>query len=132
MKTKLHTGARVIFGLLFFIFGLNGFLQFMPVPPMSAEAGALLGAFAKTGYFFPMIKVLELVLGLFILINVLVPFSLVAMTPILVGITTIHLFLNPAGLPMMIVLHALHGFLVAGYFKELRSMLAVKTEAFSA
>jgi hypothetical protein len=132
MKTKLHVGSRIIFGLMFLVFGLNGFLQFMPVPPMTPEAGALLGAFAKTGYFFPMIKILELVLGFLILINVMVPFSLVAMTPILVGITTIHLFLNPAGLPMMIVFHVLHAFLVAGYFKELKPLLTLKTQAFRA
>jgi uncharacterized membrane protein YphA (DoxX/SURF4 family) len=129
MKTKLLTGARLLFGLGFFIFGLNGFLQFMANPPMTPEAGALLGAFAKTGYFFPMIKVIEIVVGLMLLTNLFVPLALVLISPILVGITTIHLFLNPAGLPMMIILHLLHGFLVFGYKNYYRGLFERKTVA---
>ena len=127
MKEKLLLGSRLLFGFGFFIFGLNGFLQFMPIPPMSPEAGALLGAFAKTGYFFPVIKLIELVVGLLLLLNLYAPMATIVVTPVLIGITTIHLFLNPAGLPMMIFLHALHGYLVyayRGYFQGLLVMRA--------
>ena len=130
MKQKLHLGSRLIFGLLFFVFGLNGFLQFMPVPPMTPEAGQLLGAFAKTGYFFPMIKIIEIVVGLLLLTNLFAPLAVVLITPVLVGITTIHLFLNPAGLPMMIVLHLLHGILIAGYKKQFSGLFNLKNDAF--
>ena len=115
MQTKVLLGSRLLFGLIFLFFGLNGFLQFIPNPPMAPEAGALMGAFAKTGYFFPMIKIIEIAVGVLLLANIFVPFAIVLITPILIGITTIHLFLNPAGLPMMIFLHAMHGFLVYGY-----------------
>lgn len=115
MKTKLHLGARLLFGLAFLVFGINGFLHFMPNPPMTPEAGALLGAFAKTGYFFPMVKLIEIAVGIMLLANLFAPLALVILTPILVGITTIHLFLNPAGIPMAIVLHLIHGFLAYGY-----------------
>jgi len=111
MKNKLHMGTRLLFGLAFLIFGLNGFLQFMPNPPMTAEAGALLGAFAKTGFFFPMIKIIEISVGIMLLGNIFAPLAIILITPILIGITSIHLFLNPAGLPMMIILHLLHGFI---------------------
>ena len=107
MKQKIQLAARLLFGLGFVIFGLNGFLQFMPNPPVTPEAGALLGAFAKTSYFFPMIKVIELITGLLILSNFFAPLAAIVVTPILVGITTIHLFLNPAGIPMMIFLPSL-------------------------
>ena len=115
MKQKSQLGARVLLGLGFFIFGINGFLNFMPTPPMTPEAGALLGAFAKTGYFFPMVKIIELLIGVLLLTNLYAPLAVVLISPILVGITTIHLFLNPAGIPMMIFLHVLHGILVFGY-----------------
>jgi uncharacterized membrane protein YphA (DoxX/SURF4 family) len=126
MKEKLHLGARVLFGLGFVIFGLNGFLQFMPNPPMTAEAGALMGAFAKTGYFFPMIKVIELVAGLLLLTNFYAPLATVLIAPVLVGITTIHLFLNPAGIPMMIFLHVLHGIIAYGYKENYKGLFAKK------
>jgi hypothetical protein len=126
MKQKLQLGTRILFGLAFFIFGLNGLLQFMPNPPATAEAGALLGAFAKTGYFFPMIKVIELAVGALLLANFFAPLAIVLIAPILVGITTIHLFLNPAGIPIMIVLHALHTFLAYSYRDYYQGLLTRK------
>ena len=128
MNKKLHMGARLLFGLGLFIFGLNGFLQFVPDPPVTAEAGALLGAFAKTGYFFPMIKIIELSVGVLLLANFLAPLAVVLITPILVGITTIHLFLNPAGLPIMIFLHILHGLTAYGYKDYYKSIFTKKAE----
>lgn len=126
MKQKLHLSARIIFGFGFFIFGLNGFLQFMPNPPVTPEAGALLGAFAQTGYFFPMIKVIEILVGVLLLSNLFAPFAIVIIAPVLVGITTIHIFLNPAGVPMMILLHALHAFLAYNYRGHYQGLLIKK------
>lgn len=126
MKQKLLLGSRLLLGLGFFIFGINGFLQFMPTPPMTAQAGELLGAFAKTGYFFPMIKIIEIVVGILLLSNFLAPLAVVLISPILIGITTIHLFLNPAGIPMMIFLHVLHGLLIYGYRDYYRRLFTKK------
>ncbi len=128
VNKKLHAAARVVFGLGFFIFGLNGFLQFMPTPPVTPEAGALLGAFAKTGYFFPMIKIIEIVVGGLLLANLFAPLAAIVITPVLIGITSIHLFLNPAGLPMMIVLHVLHTTIVFGYKDHYKSILIKKAD----
>lgn len=126
MKQKLQLSARLLFGLGFFVFGLNGFLQFMPTPPVTPEAGALLGAFAKTGYFFPMIKIVEILVGILLLTNLYVPLALVIISPILVGITSIHLFLNPAGLPIMVILHLLHGYSVYSYKKSYTGLFTKK------
>tara|TARA_Y100000588_G_scaffold352476_1_gene405137 strand:- start:816 stop:962 length:147 start_codon:yes stop_codon:yes gene_type:complete len=41
--------ARILLGLIFFVFGLNGFLQFMPMPELSEEGAALMGALAASG-----------------------------------------------------------------------------------
>jgi uncharacterized membrane protein YphA (DoxX/SURF4 family) len=128
MKQKSLIISRVFLGLVFLVFGLNGFLRFMPTPPVTPDAGALLGAFAKTGYFFPMIKVLEIVIGGLLLVNVFAPFAIVLLAPILIGITTIHLFLNPAGLSMMIVIHFLHGFVAYCYKDYYKGMLVLKAK----
>ena len=45
--------ARILLGLFFFVFGLNGFLQFLPQPPVPQTRGAFMGALAATGYTFP-------------------------------------------------------------------------------
>ncbi len=126
MKQKIQLAARILFGLGFLTFGLNGFLQFMPTPSVTPEAGALLGALAKTGYFFPMIKIVEIVTGVLILLNLFGALATVLISPILVGITTIHLFLNPAGLPMMIFLHILHGILIYSYKENYKGLFSKK------
>lgn len=126
MSKKVYLGARLLLGFAFLVFGLNGFLGFMPTPPVTTEAGALLGALAATGYFFPMIKIIEVTVGVLLLTNLFAPLAIVVLTPVLVGITTIHLFLNPAGLPMMIVLHALHGTVAFGYRNYYKSVLTRK------
>lgn len=128
MKQRLQLSARLLLGFGFLVFGLNGFLHFMTTPPVSAQAGALLGAFAKTGYFFPMIKTLEIMVGILLLMNLFAPFAIVLITPVLIGITTIHLFLNPAGLPIMIVLHFLHGILLFGYRDYYRTLFVKKAK----
>ena len=46
---KVALIARIILGLIFLVFGLNGFFQFLEMPPMSEEADAYLCALAATG-----------------------------------------------------------------------------------
>lgn len=37
------TATRILLGLIFFVFGLNGFLHFIPQPPMAGNAAVLMG-----------------------------------------------------------------------------------------
>ena len=75
MHDKISLVARIFMGAIFFIFGLNGFFKFIPVPEMPEAAGALMKAFAMSGYMFPLIKICEIVGGLLLLIGAFVPFA---------------------------------------------------------
>ncbi len=55
MEGNATKAARFILGAAMLIFGSNKYLGFIPAPEHSPEAGALLGAMAATGYFFPMV-----------------------------------------------------------------------------
>ena len=90
---------RVLLGLSFTVFGLNGFLNFIPQPekPMPEGATAFAGALMKTGYMFPLIAGTQLLAGVLLLLNRFVPLALVLLMPILVNIIAFHLFLEPAG-----------------------------------
>ena len=131
MKEKVHMGVRLFFGVAFIVFGFNGFFSFLPNPTMSEKAGSLLQAFAATGYFFPMIKAIELFTGLLLVFNTFAPFACILITPVMIGITTIHLFLNPDGLPMMLALHLMHGYLIYGYQSYYRGLFASNAKSFS-
>ncbi|MEZ4380430.1 MAG: hypothetical protein R3A79_03725 [Nannocystaceae bacterium] len=105
--TRIATIAlRVLLGGGFFVFGLNGFLQFMPTPPVGPEAGAFMGALAATGYMFPLIKGTEVVAGAMILAGVRVPLALLLLAPVLVNILAFHLALAPTGTGLTLALVA--------------------------
>lgn len=108
------TGARVLLGLVFFTFGLDGFLHFVPQPdPSTMPAGsvAFAGALIATGYMFPLIKGTEVLVGALLLANRFVPLALVLLAPVLVNIFLFSAFLAPAGVGMAVVLVALELFL---------------------
>ena len=107
MNAKVLLAARILLGLIFFVFGLNGFLQFLPQPPMAGAAGAFAGALAATGYMFPLIKGVEVVCGALLLLGQFVPLALVLLAPIIVNIVLFHAVLAPEGVVMGIVILAL-------------------------
>jgi len=112
MKTnRIALVARLILGLGFFVFGLNGFLHFLPNPAEPEAAGKFLGALAETGYMFPLIKGTEVLAGVLLLTGLLVPLALTILAPVLVNIVAFHGFLAPAGLLVPLVLAALEIYL---------------------
>lgn len=96
--------ARILLGLIFFVFGLNGFLQFFPQPPMPEAAGAFAGALAATGYMFPLIKGIEVICGALLLAGQFIPLALVLLAPIIVNIVLFHAVLAPEGIVVSIVI----------------------------
>ncbi len=125
----LPKGVRLFYGLLFTIFGANGFLQFMPVPEMPAAAGAMMGGLAGSGYFFPVLKATELSCGLLLLSNKYVALALTILAPILINIFLFHAFLAPSGLPVPIVLIALELYLVCAYKDSFAGVLNANASA---
>jgi len=100
--------SRVLLGLVFFVFGLNGFLHFIPQPPLTGVIADFMGGLMKSGYFLPLLKGTETIVGLLLLTGYLVPLALVILTPVLLNIFLFHLFLEPASIVMAIVLVVLH------------------------
>src|SRR5437660_508965 len=95
ISRKLPTVARLLLGVVFFVFGLNGFFHFLPQPPMPARAMASAGALAGTGYFYTLLKAVEVLAGALLLTGALVPFALTLLAPIIVNIVAFHAFLAP-------------------------------------
>jgi uncharacterized membrane protein YphA (DoxX/SURF4 family) len=123
------TAARVLLGLIFFVFGLNGFLQFIPQPPAPERAGAFMGALAATGYMFPLIKGVEVIAGGLLLSNRFVPLALALLAPNVVNIVLFHSILAPAGLPVALMVLALELFAAWSYREAYASMLHARTAA---
>lgn len=120
--------ARVLLGLLFVVFGLNGFLHFMPLAPVPEKAGQLLGAFAAAGYMFPLIKATEVLGGLSLLTGRFVPLGLTVLAPVVVHIAAFHLFLTPGDVGLALGLVALEAYLAYAYRDSFRGVLAASAK----
>jgi uncharacterized membrane protein YphA (DoxX/SURF4 family) len=128
-RCYLTIAARILMGLGFTVFGLNGFLHFIPEPktPMPEGAMAFAGALMKTGYMFQLISGTQLIAGLLLVINRFVPLALVLLMPVLVNIIAFHLFLAPSGTAPGVVLMLLELFLAWKYRAAYRPLLAPRT-----
>lgn len=121
--------ARVLLGAPLVVFGLNGFLNFIPPPPTPLPEGAtaFLGALAQTGYMVQLIGATHLVVGVLLLANRFVPLALALLAPFLVNSIAFHGFLEPSGLPMAIGFLALELYLAWKYREAYRPMLQART-----
>jgi hypothetical protein len=126
--SKAPVIARYVLGAGFFVFGLNGFLRFLPMPPPPPAAGQFFGALLATGYMFPLIKGTEVLTSVLLLSNRFVPLALTVLAPILVNILGFHLFLAPGGLALPIVLTALEIYVAYSYRSAFAPMLKARTQ----
>ena len=116
--------ARVLLGLLFFVFGINFFYEFMHMqqPPMSPQATAFNTGLFGSGYFFPFLKGLEVICGLALIINRFTALFLVVLFPITLNIFLFHFELAPDGAPMGAAILIIHLFLGWAYRKYYASL----------
>ena len=127
--SKVVLIARIVLGLIFFVFGLNGFFHFIPVPPPATEAaGAYMGGLAGSGYFFPLLKIVEVVAGAMLLAGLYVPLALVLLAPIVVNIFAYHVFLDSGNLVMAIVIVILECFLAWAYCDAWKPLFEAKAK----
>jgi uncharacterized membrane protein YphA (DoxX/SURF4 family) len=127
MKTTVLI-ARVLLGLLFLVFGLNGFLQFIPAPPPSGIAGQFLGALFVTHYL-SVVFALQIVAGALLLVNRFVPVALTILAPLLVNIALFHAFMAPAGYAPAVIAVVLWAIVFARERGAFRPLLAAKSTA---
>ena len=105
MKTTIVI-ARILLGLIFLTFGLNGFLHFIPASPPSGTAGQFVGALFVSHYLVP-IFLLQIISAVLLLINRYVPLALTLLAPIIVNILLFHILMAPSGLSLAIVVTVL-------------------------
>jgi hypothetical protein len=118
-------------GLIFFVFGLNGFLNFIPTPPPPQHIVPFMTGLMSTGYFFPLLKVTEVSCGLAFLTNHFVPLALVVLSPVIVQIAAFHFGLAHNGYAMAALLVILQAYLGWSYRDNFRGVLTAKAEPVS-
>jgi putative oxidoreductase len=128
MKTAIAI-ARIVLGIVFLAFGLDFFLHFISgivrFPGLDRKADNYLTALTHAEYFFPCLKVLEILCGLGLLINRFTALFLIMLFPITFNIFLFDIFLGPQLLFLGGVLIALNIFLLIAYRKNYKGLFAV-------
>ncbi len=92
------TIARILLGLMFTVFGLNGFLHFLPMQMPTGLAGEYMIVMSQSHYMVAVFLV-QLIGGILLLTNRFVPLALVPLGPVIVNILLFHALMAPQGLP---------------------------------
>ena len=93
------TIARYLLGLIFLTFGLNGFLNFIHMPPPTGVAAQFFGALFVSRLYV-VIFALQILPAVLLLANRYVPLALTILAAVIVNILSFHILMAPAGLPL--------------------------------
>jgi uncharacterized membrane protein YphA (DoxX/SURF4 family) len=118
--------ARIILGLAFLMFGLNGFLNFMPAPKELPEAMVTVSMGLMKGGYLDVVSGAEILIAVMLLTNRFVPLALAFLAPIVVGIITFHIYTSPQMLGPGIVVLLLELYLAWSYRSAFCPMLRAK------
>ena len=105
------TIARILLGLMFVAFGLNGFLWFMKAPPMTGPVQLFMEA-AMTSHFVWFYSGVQVIAGAMFLFNRFVPLAIVVTAAVIANILAFHIIMFLVGIPPGILV-AILWFLVA-------------------
>src|ERR1700688_2775594 len=111
--------ARYLAGVIFLVMGLNGFLNFIPLPPPGGTAGQFMGALYVSRYLW-VIFAFQVIAGVLLLVNRYIPLAVAILAPVLVNILTFHATMAPSGLPLAVFV----GVLWAAIFIDVRQAFA--------
>jgi putative oxidoreductase len=94
--------ARILLGLIFLMFGLNGFLHFIPAPMPTGVAGQYIGALFVSHYAV-LVFLLQVIGGVLLLANRFVPLAIALLAPIIVNILLFHVSMAREGIPLALI-----------------------------
>jgi len=122
------TIPRVLLGLIFLVSAIDGF-YFIATgnrlihPPTSARGEAFEQALMNAGFFWPLLKTINLLGGISLLFNVMPALGLALIAPVMTVIVLFHLTINPPGLPVAGILIVTGALLVYAYRERYAALL---------
>lgn len=118
--------ARYLLGLMFTVFGLNGFLNFIHQPPPANPLALQFFVAISSSHFAAFFFAVQLLGGLLLLSGLFVPLALTLLAAELYNILAFHLTFAPAGIPPALVACVLWVLVFLQYRDSFKSILAAK------
>jgi hypothetical protein len=94
----LYLIARILLGLLFLIFGSNGFLNFIPQQPMPDSPASRFAILLMTTHYMYFVCAIMVVSAILFLIGRYVALALVLIGPVIVNILLFHGLMAPSAI----------------------------------
>ena len=119
--------CRILLGFLYLVFGLDYYLHFIPYQPLhTGVTGAFIAGLKGSGYFYPMLKVTQIIGGLALIINRYPAFFAIVLFPISLNVLLFHTLLVPSGWLMGVTLVVPNLLLGYGYRKYYSGIFTTK------
>ena len=118
--------ARVLLGLMFFVFG--PFLKFLPMPQLEGVWGQFLGALFVSHYVW-LVGATQVVSGVLFLIGRYAPLAIALSGPVIVNIIAYHLTMQPIGAQPSVLATICWVFLFWRYRDSFSPLWVAKAEA---
>ncbi len=122
MNTKVSLILRIVLGLILVIFGANKFAHFMPMPPMEGNAATFMNGLGVSGYMFPLLGMLEILIGILLITKKAVPFALILLAPLAVNMILFHLSMAPSGIGPAAIVFILNAVLIYFHWDKYKAL----------
>jgi putative oxidoreductase len=125
MKTT-STVARYLLGLMFTVFGLNGFLNFIHQPPPANPLAMQFFVAVSASHFAAFFFAVQVLGGLLLLSGFFVPLALTLLAAVLYNILAFHLTMAPASIAPALVAAVLWVLVFLQYRENFKSIFIAK------
>ena len=119
--------ARILLGLVFLVFGINHIVPFLPMPPVSGDAGTY-AMILFTHKYFTVVGLLQVIGGLLVLVGRYVPLGLTILAPIIINILLYDFLIAGGGAAPGVIVFVLEIFLIWAYRLSFRGLFDAAPE----
>src|ERR1700688_3762934 len=120
--------AQYLAGVFFLVFRLNGFLNFIPLPPPGGIAGQFMGALYASHYL-GVIFAFQVIAAVLLLLNRYVPLAVSILAPVIVNILVFHALMAPSGLPLAFFVAVLWAVIFVGVRPPFAGLFQSRSQA---
>ena len=118
--------SRYLLGLIFTIFALNGFLNFIHQPPLTNPLAIQFFVSVSASHFAAFFFAAQLLAGLLLLSGYFVPLALTVLAAELYNILAFHLTMSPATIAPALVASVLWVLVFLQYRESFKGIFSVK------